>query len=134
MTAACLPGWTQGERQLVLVGCDRCGMRWYLPHQHCPRCGSREATPFPATGRGLCVAVTRVHVTAAGPAGSTPPLGLALVELDEGPVVMGRVHDEGRAPGDRARLSFVEVPPDPDAPEGHRSPPLFPSFAREGFR
>ena len=134
MTDPRMAGWTRGERRLVLERCERCGLRWYLPHEHCPRCGSTEATPFPAKGRGLCVAVTRVHVTAAGPTGSTPPLGLALVELDEGPVVMGRVHDEALSPGDRARVAFVEDPRDTVAPEGARPPALFPSFAREAPR
>ena len=134
MTRARMAGWSEGERRLVLVACDRCGLRWYLPHEHCPRCGSTEATPFPAKGRGLCVAVTRVHVTAAGPTGSTPPLGLALVELDEGPVVMGRVHDDALAPGDRATVAFVEDPRGTDAPREPRLPALFPSFAREALR
>lgn len=125
-------GWTRGDPHLVVVRCDRCGARWYLPHEHCPRCGSRDATPFPATGRGLCVAVTRLHVTAAGPAGTTPPLGLALVELDDGPVVMGRVHDDTLAPGDRARVAFIEAPRDDDRPEEPRPPAMLPSFAREG--
>lgn len=126
--------WTRGEPRLVVVRCDRCGMRWYLPRAHCPLCGSRDATPSPAGGRGLCVAVTRLHVTTAGPDDDSPPLGLALVELDEGPLVMGRVHDDALAPGDRARVSFVEDAPDADRPEDRPRPRLVPSFAREGFR
>src|SRR3712207_9091331 len=37
-----LADWTQGEPRLVVVRCDRCGLRWYLRREHCPRCGSRE--------------------------------------------------------------------------------------------
>lgn len=127
-------GWTRGDPRLVVVRCDSCGLRWYLPHEHCPRCGSRDATPFPAAGSGLCVAVTRLHVTADGPAGEVPPLGLALVELDEGPVVMGRVHDDALAPGDRARVTFVEDPRDAGEGQDRSAPSLLPSFGREGAR
>jgi hypothetical protein len=49
-------------------------------------------------------------------------VSLTLVELDEGPVVMGRTHDPDLAPGDRARVDFR-----PDGPDGG----LVPSFARE---
>lgn len=129
MTAPTLPDWTRGEPRLVVVRCNRCGTRWYLPRAHCPVCRGREATPSPAGGGGLCVAVTRLHVTVAGPSDDSPPLGLALVELDEGPLVMGRVHDDALAPGDRARVAFL-----PDAPVDERSadrPRLIPSFARE---
>jgi uncharacterized protein len=134
MTGAGAVGWTDGEPRLVLVRCDRCSFRWYLPREHCPQCGSRNATRFPAAGGGMCVAVTRLHVTAAGPAGESPPLGLALVELDEGPVVMGRVHDAALAPGDRAWVAFIEAPRDTHPPAEHRTPAMFPSFAREGSR
>lgn len=130
MNAGELADWTQGEPWLVVVRCDRCGLRWYLRRQHCPRCGSRDATPSPAEGGGLCVAVTRLHVTAAGAAGDAP-LGLVLVELDEGPLVMGRVHDPALAPGDRARVAFL---PDEQTDDEERPRRVVPSFAREGSR
>jgi uncharacterized OB-fold protein len=133
MSGTELADWTQGEPRLVVVRCDRCGTRWYLRRQHCPHCGSRDWTPSAAEGRGLCVAVTRLHVTT-GPADGPDPLGLALVQLDEGPTVMGRVHDDGLAPGDRARVAFVPDPRDVDLPEGRSRPRVVPSFAREGSR
>lgn len=114
------PGdWTTGEPLLLVSTCGRCGNHWYLPHQHCLVCGSADAHRAPAGGFGLCVAVTRLHITTSDEAGS---VRLGLVELDEGPRVMGRVHDESLAPGDRARVDFR-----PDGPERA----LVPSFARE---
>ncbi|MGZ4465362.1 MAG: Zn-ribbon domain-containing OB-fold protein [Nocardioides sp.] len=110
--------WTRGEPRLVLTTCGRCTHVWQLPHRHCPVCGSDDHDHEPARGTGLCVAVTRVHVTADG----GDPVALALVELDEGPLVMGRLHDDGLAPGDRAAVDFR-----PDGPGAA----LVPSFARE---
>jgi uncharacterized protein len=122
--------WTRGEPRLVVVRCDRCGAAWYLRREHCPRCGGRDTTSSPAGGGGLCVAVTRVHVTSDG----SGPLGLTLVELDEGPTVMGRVHDDALSPGNRARVDFVPDPRDADQQTRGPRPRLLPSFAREGSR
>lgn len=114
--------WTAGEPVLLVAGCGRCGNHWYLPHEHCPVCGADEVTDVAATGRGLCVAVTRLHVTADPHRAGDGPVRLALVELDEGPVVMGRAHDDALAAGDRAVVSF--------RPDGHEGV-LVPSFAQE---
>lgn len=111
------PDWTGGVHHLLVTTCSRCGNRWYLPREHCPVCGSAETTAEPAAGTGLCVAVTRLHVTGDG----AGPVVLALIELDEGPTVMGQVHDENLAPGDRARVGFV-------------GSPIVPSFTREETR
>jgi uncharacterized OB-fold protein len=109
------PDWTDGVPRLVVTRCSRCGNHWYLPREHCTVCGSGETTAAAAGGAGLCVAVTRLHVTADG----SDPIALGLVELDEGPTVMGRVHDDTLAPGDRARVAFL-------------GSPAVPSFSREG--
>lgn len=82
-------------------------------------CGSDDTDDFAVVGGGLCVAVTRLHVTAGDEVG---PVRLTLVELDEGPVVMGRAHDEDLSPGDRAVLEF--------RPDGHGGV-IVPSFAKE---
>ena len=114
-----LRDWTEGAAALLVSTCVRCGNHWYLPHAHCPVCGSGSAQVAAAGGAGLCVAVTRLHVTLDG---GDEPVGLTLVELDEGPVVMGRTHDPALAAGDRAVVDFR-----PDGTDGR----LVPSFARE---
>jgi uncharacterized OB-fold protein len=111
--------WTQGEPRIVVTSCVRCGNHWYLPHVLCPVCGNGDTDQAAAVGAGLCVAVSRVHVTTDAESG---PVVLVLVELDEGPVVMGRSHDDGLAPGDRASVGF--------RPDGDEQA-LVPSFARE---
>jgi len=109
--------WTTGAERVVLTSCNSCLTTWYLPHENCPSCQSRRFSRSEAAGEGLCVAVTALHVTAEAEAPG--PLELALVELDEGPVMMGRVRGPLR-PGDRARLEFVTGMDDR----------LLPSFAR----
>lgn len=111
--------WTTGEPALVITTCARCGDHWYLPRRHCPVCGSSQVQDVVAAGRGLCVALTVLHVTVDAGSG---PLRMALIELDEGPVVLGRVHDEALAVGDRAAAQFRS--------DG-RGGALVPSFARE---
>lgn len=111
--------WVSGEPVLLVSVCARCSNTWYLPAEHCPVCGSGDHDTRPARGTGLCVGLTRLHVRADGGDGV---LVLGLLELDEGPVVMGRVHDLLLGPGDRARVEFR-----PDGPDGA----LVPSFAAE---
>lgn len=111
--------WTSGEARIVVSACRRCQNHWYLPRHHCPVCGSAQADRIETSGVGLCVAVTRLHVTADESGG---PIQLTLVELDEGPLVLGRVHGTDLRPGDRARVAFLHV--------GHEQQ-LVPSFERE---
>jgi uncharacterized OB-fold protein len=117
--------WTADVPVLLVTECGRCGHHWYLPHEHCPVCGSDEATDVAASGGGLCVAITRLHVIAEPSDAEDGPVRLALVELDEGPVVMGRAHDDELRAGDRAVVSFR-----PDGRDGV----LVPSFAQAGSR
>lgn len=111
--------WTSGEPRLVVSRCTRCGAYDYLPREHCAVCSGEDLLAVPADGAGLCVAVTLLHVTAEPGRG---PVRLCLVELDEGPVVMGQVHDPHLAPGYRARVEFL--------PDDRTSAPV-PSFTRE---
>lgn len=93
--------WRQGHRRLVLDACEVCGHVWYLPREHCPRCGSPDARMVPSHGVGTCVATTRMHAKG-DEAGAER---LCLVELDEGPLVLGQV-DDRLQPGERAALDF----------------------------
>jgi uncharacterized protein len=93
--------WTAGVPRVVVSTCDNCGNAWYLPHERCPVCWSAGSRSAAAAGTGLCVAVTTVHVTVDG----GEPVGLALAELDEGVLVLGRVLGSLRA-GDRVTVGF----------------------------
>jgi hypothetical protein len=69
----------------------------------------------------MCVAVTRLHVTGRSDEHS---IGLALVELDEGPLVMGRTSDDTLVPGCAADIEFR-----PDGPNAS----LIPCFSRRTY-
>jgi uncharacterized OB-fold protein len=93
--------WTTGVARIVVSTCDNCGNAWYLPHERCPVCWTTRARSMAAAGTGLCVAVTRIHV----PLDGGEPVGLALAELDEGVLVLGRAGGPLR-PGDRVTVHF----------------------------
>lgn len=97
--------WTTGVPRLVLHRCERCGHHRYLPRVRCDACGSAAATAVAAGGEGLCVALTVLHVT---PDGIDEPVRLALVELDEGPIAMGRAESDVRG-GVRVRVHFPPI-------------------------
>jgi uncharacterized protein len=110
--------WTSGVARIVVHTCARCGTSWYLPHERCPSCWSREYGSAAAAGTGMCVAATRLHVTADG----GEPVALALAELDEGVLVLGHA-EPGLRPGDRIQVHFGPSGPDAGAP-------LAPAFRR----
>lgn len=100
------PDWTRGTPALVLSECAECDRRWYLPAERCRDCGCPRQRRFHACGDGRCVAFTRWHGTTEGHAAE--PRALVLVELTEGPVVMGRADGELH-PGHGVRLVFIEA-------------------------
>ena len=99
-----LGDWTSGEPRLLVRTCGSCGARSYLPHRTCPRCHSGVLAAEPGSGRGTCVATTRVHLGAGNP----EPYALVLVELVEGCTMMARATDRV-CPGDPVRVAFEEV-------------------------
>lgn len=77
--------WTMGENRLRGQRCAE-GHRWYLPRLRCPHCGA-EASSFEPSGGGTVFAQTSVHRHTGA---QTEPIGIALVDLDDGIRVMAR--------------------------------------------
>lgn len=77
--------WTRGGDAVRAQRCPN-GHAWYLPRQRCPRC-SAAVEWFVPSGRGTVFAVTTVHRRTDGVSG---PIGIALVDLDEGVRVMSQ--------------------------------------------
>lgn len=113
--------WTQGEPVLLTSRCAACSHAWYLPRAACPRCGGREVRRTKSAGAGVVFASTTVHRLPAGIGDSAGPIGIALVDLDEGIRVMGRCAP-GTEPGVRVLATFVPVR------NGDGSARLVPSF------
>lgn len=74
--------------ELTVPRCLACAKHFLYPRSSCPRCGAREVELVPAAGTGTVASFVVNH---RAPAGFEPPYVLALVELAEGPLLMGHV-------------------------------------------
>jgi uncharacterized OB-fold protein len=66
--------------------CEECGEVLAPPRQRCPEC-RKEMKVFKASGHGMVVTHTTVHVV---PEGFDPPIMVGLVKLDAGGQVLAR--------------------------------------------
>lgn len=86
--------WRLKKQRYALQGeiCPHCEGKIFPPRDVCPHCGNDARTTFTFSGRGKIYSFT--HVTEA-PAGfeETAPYTVALVQLEEGPVVTAQLTD-----------------------------------------
>jgi uncharacterized OB-fold protein len=75
--------------ELRLQRCAACGTWRHPPRHRCAHCASVDATWEPATGRGRVFSWTVTH-RAVDPA-FTPPYAILVVELAEGPRLVGNL-------------------------------------------
>ena len=106
MITAAPPDWTGGQPRLVVHCCRTCGHTWYLPRQACPACGCTGVTLVISAGAGVIVASTTVWRRVDQSGDGAKPVGIALVDLEEGGRAMGRCRP-GTAIGARVRAAFV---------------------------
>jgi len=78
--------WTEGTPAVLVRRCRNWGHRWYLRRTFYPVCASPEIGASRAAGEGTVVAVTVVRRRPRW----AEPVGISLVDLDEGVRVMGR--------------------------------------------
>lgn len=83
----------QGER-LRLEGavCTSCGLKALPAPRRCGACGGTELTAYRFSGRGEVYSVTEVHEAPPGFDSQVPYL-MALVQLEEGPLVVAGLTD-----------------------------------------
>jgi uncharacterized OB-fold protein len=100
------PWWNATrERRLVLQHCRTSGHLQHYPRSLCVECGSTDLDYVDASGRGTVYSHTTVH--RAPVAGLEVPYVVALVRLDEGPVLLTNIVD---CPPDDVRCDMsVEV-------------------------
>ncbi|MCP3730303.1 OB-fold domain-containing protein [Sphingomonas sp. MG17] len=85
-TAHFWEGTRAGE--LRLQTCMGCEKTYFPPRFFCPKCGSRSVKMVKASGRATLYS----YVIAQRPVpGFTPPYGICVVELEEGPRMMTNV-------------------------------------------
>ncbi len=82
-------GLKQGK--LVLPRCGACGHVFFYPRVICPACGGRDVGWVEASGRGRLHAFAIAHQSINRAMKVPTPYVLALVELEEGPRMMGNL-------------------------------------------
>lgn len=77
--------------ELRLQQCDACATYVFYPSYCCTACGHRHLTWRALSGRGRIHSVTQVHRPSHPALGEAGPYALALIELEEGPIMMSNV-------------------------------------------
>jgi uncharacterized protein len=80
-----------GLHQLVLPRCRQCGNVWFPPYANCPACFGHDIEWQPASGRGEVFAFTVFHRPYLRAFAGDVPYHVALVRLEEGPLMYGNV-------------------------------------------
>lgn len=79
------------ERQLLMQKCEDCGNLAYYPVYMCPACTSGKLAWTELSGRCRVHSVTIVHRPAAPAFASAVPYAVALIEVEEGPIMMSNI-------------------------------------------
>lgn len=88
--------WRLKQQRYALVGeiCPHCEAKIFPPRDVCPNCGGEAKTQFNFSGRGEVYSYTVMHDAPAGYE-LTTPYTVALVKLEEGPVITAQLTDLG---------------------------------------
>ena len=86
--------WRLRNQRYGLVGevCGRCGARLFPPRDICPQCGEPAATPYTFSGRGEVYSFSTLYQAPQGYE-EYVPYTVALVKLEEGPLVTAQLTD-----------------------------------------
>jgi uncharacterized protein len=94
---------------VVVQRCPACGRTRFPPMPSCPSCGAPGAEDIEASGAGAVYSFVRVHRAFSGDRAAEVPYTVAVVDLDEGCRVLGRIADHGAAAiGDRVTALYVD--------------------------
>lgn len=91
--------WRLRQQRYGLVGevCPHCDAKLFPPRDVCPECGQEARTPYTFSGRGEVYSYTTVYDPPAGYE-EQAPYTVALVKLNEGPIVTAQLTDLGGQP------------------------------------
>jgi len=85
--------WAEAaEGRLVIQYCPSCGQRQFYPRALCTACGGAPEWEE-ASGRGTVYTFTIIRQQGAKPFRDELPYVVAMVKLDEGPMMMGNITD-----------------------------------------
>lgn len=91
--------WRLRQQRYSLSGevCPHCNAKLFPPRDVCPECGNEARTGFNFTGRGEVYSFTTIYDPPAGYE-EVAPYTVALVKLEEGPMVTAQLTDLGEDP------------------------------------
>jgi len=91
--------WRLKKQRYALVGeiCPHCEAKIFPPRDVCPECSGEAKTPYTFSGRGEVYSFTTVRNAPTGFQDAAPYM-VALVKLEEGPVVTAQLTDLGEQP------------------------------------
>lgn len=91
--------WRLRQQRYALVGevCPHCAVKIFPPRDICPDCGQEARTLFSFSGHGEVFSYTTVRDAPAGHEQNVP-YTVALVRLDEGPMLTAQLTDLGEQP------------------------------------
>ena len=100
--------WRLKNSRYTLTGTKcSCG-KVYMPPRAMCECGNDKLVPFTFAGKGTIISYTEIHVALAGFERQVP-YNIALIKLDEGPVISGAVVDKNVKIDDRVRSIFRKL-------------------------
>ena len=110
------PFWEAARRRrLVLQRCGACGAHVLYPRPFCVTCMSDDVAWVESPGLGEIYSATTVRLRLSPE--HEPPYVVALVELDEGPRLLGRLEPGGDCwIGQRVRVGWRDRGSDPPLP------------------
>ena len=88
--------WRLKKQRYALIGeiCPHCDSKIFPPRDICPECGEDAKTTYQFSGRGEIYSFTTVYQAPAGHEESSP-YPVAIVRLEEGPLVTAQLTDIG---------------------------------------
>ena len=91
--------WRLNKQRYALVGeeCPHCQARIFPPRDICPECGGEAKTPYAFSGKGKVYSYTVMNDAPAGFDEQTP-YTVAIVQLEEGPMVTAQLTDLSEQP------------------------------------
>jgi len=91
--------WRLKQQRYGLVGevCPHCDAKIFPPRDVCPNCGEEAKTAFTFSGKGEVYSYSTIYEAPAG-FDQSAPYTVALVKLEEGPLVTAQLTDLGDQP------------------------------------
>ena len=88
--------WRLRQQRYALVGevCPHCNARLFPPRDVCPHCGGEAKNQYVFSGKGEVYSYTRLTDAPAG-FDESAPYTVALIKLEEGPLVTAQLTDLG---------------------------------------